>query len=79
LPIPLVFNISHGIESFEQSQLVLNLTWQVVSGEESKDMEFQNQREIRVLEAVYPRPSAIPPKFATFLFASLTLFLSSAC
>jgi hypothetical protein len=41
-------------------------------------MEFQNQREIRVLEAVYPRPSAIPPKFATFLFASLTLFLSSA-
>ncbi|KAL9358096.1 hypothetical protein Peur_051349 [Populus x canadensis] len=42
-------------------RLVLNLTWQVVSGEESKDMEFQNQREIRVLEAVYPRPSAIPP------------------
>ncbi|CAK7346245.1 unnamed protein product [Dovyalis caffra] len=42
-------------------RLILNLTWQVVSGEESKEMEVQNQREMRVLEAVYPRPSAIPP------------------
>ncbi|KAJ6412044.1 hypothetical protein OIU84_005172 [Salix udensis] len=42
-------------------RLVSNLTWLVVSGEESKEMEFQNHREMRVLEAVYPRPSAIPP------------------
>ncbi|XP_024451707.2 zinc finger CCCH domain-containing protein 6 isoform X1 [Populus trichocarpa] len=42
-------------------RLVLNLTWQLVAGEESEEMEVQNQREMRVLEAVYPRPSAIPP------------------
>ncbi|XP_043714997.1 zinc finger CCCH domain-containing protein 6-like [Telopea speciosissima] len=36
-------------------------SWQVVAGEESKEAEVQNQREMRVLEAVYPRPSAIPP------------------
>ncbi|KAI3989092.1 hypothetical protein MKX01_033128 [Papaver californicum] len=35
--------------------------WQVVAGQESKEGEIQNQREMRVLEAVYPRPSAIPP------------------
>ncbi|XP_057974559.1 zinc finger CCCH domain-containing protein 6 [Malania oleifera] len=40
---------------------VLNFTWQVVAGEESKEVEVQNKREMRVLEAVYPRPSAIPP------------------
>ncbi|KAE8714423.1 Mitochondrial [Hibiscus syriacus] len=38
----------------------LDLNWQVVAGEESKEVEIQNQREVRVLEAVYPRPSAIP-------------------
>ncbi|XAR64175.1 hypothetical protein NMG60_11024420 [Bertholletia excelsa] len=41
-------------------KFVLDLTWQVVAGEESKEVETQNQREMRVLEAVYPRPSAIP-------------------
>ncbi|KAI9200178.1 hypothetical protein LWI28_003763 [Acer negundo] len=39
----------------------LDSTWQVVAGDESKEAEIQNQREMRVLEAVYPRPSAIPP------------------
>ncbi|KAF5178315.1 zinc finger CCCH domain-containing protein 6-like [Thalictrum thalictroides] len=39
----------------------LNPHWRVVSGEESKDVEVQKQREMRVLEAYYPRPSAIPP------------------
>lgn len=39
----------------------LDITWQVVAGEESKEVEIENQRERRVLEAVYPRPSAIPP------------------
>ncbi|CAN1824377.1 Zinc finger CCCH domain-containing protein 6 [Linum perenne] len=38
----------------------IDLQWLVVSGEESQDVEPQNQREMRVLEAVYPRPSAIP-------------------
>lgn len=42
-------------------RIVLNLDWQVVAGEESKEVETQSQRELRVLEAVYPRASAIPP------------------
>jgi hypothetical protein len=45
---------------------VLDFTWQVVAGEESKESEVENQREMRVLEAVYPRPSAIPPKYDTY-------------
>lgn len=43
-------------------QFVVNSEWQVVAGEESKETEAQNQREMRVLEAIYPRLSAIPPK-----------------
>ncbi|KAK6939371.1 hypothetical protein RJ641_028902, partial [Dillenia turbinata] len=43
------------------SRFVLDVTWQVVAGEESKEIEAQNQRKMRVLEAIYPRPSAIPP------------------
>ncbi|XP_015884827.1 zinc finger CCCH domain-containing protein 6 [Ziziphus jujuba] len=43
------------------SRIVLNIAWQVVAGEDSKEVETQKQREMRVLEAVYPRPSAIPP------------------
>ncbi|KAG6406759.1 hypothetical protein SASPL_134368 [Salvia splendens] len=39
----------------------VNREWKVVSGEESTEIEFQNQRERRVLEATYPRPSAVPP------------------
>lgn len=42
-------------------RFVLNITWRAVAGEESKEVEVQNQREMRVLEAVYPRPSSIPP------------------
>ncbi|EXC04196.1 Zinc finger CCCH domain-containing protein 6 [Morus notabilis] len=42
-------------------RFVLDLTWQVVAGDESEEAGIQNQREMRVLEAVYPRPSAIPP------------------
>lgn len=42
-------------------RLMLNPDWQVVAGEESKEAELQIQRELRVLEAVYPRLSAIPP------------------
>eukprot|EP00249_Psilotum_nudum_P022489 c28535_g1_i2 orf=1061-2644(+) len=43
------------------SKFVLNLSWQVVAGEESTEVAKQEQREVRVLEAVYPRASAIPP------------------
>lgn len=42
---------------------MLDLSWQVVAGEESVEVEHDNQREMRVLEAVYPRASAIPLKF----------------
>ncbi|XP_059437889.1 zinc finger CCCH domain-containing protein 6-like [Corylus avellana] len=41
--------------------------WQVVAGEESTEVEAQNLRETRVLEAVYPRSSAIPPSPSVFL------------
>ncbi|XP_022757829.1 zinc finger CCCH domain-containing protein 6-like isoform X1 [Durio zibethinus] len=41
-------------------RFVLDLNWQVIAGEESKEVEIQNQREVGLLEAVYPRPSAIP-------------------
>ncbi|GMI76956.1 hypothetical protein like AT1G19860 [Hibiscus trionum] len=39
----------------------LNFNWHVVAGEESKEAEAQKLREKRVLEAVYPRLSVIPP------------------
>ncbi|XP_022852989.1 zinc finger CCCH domain-containing protein 6-like [Olea europaea var. sylvestris] len=42
-------------------QFVLDGAWQVVAGEESKELEAQTQREMRVIEAVYPHPSPIPP------------------
>nr|AFK34225.1 unknown [Medicago truncatula] len=42
-------------------KIVLDLTWQVVAGEESKEIFDQHQREMRVLEAIYPRISSIPP------------------
>lgn len=40
---------------------VLDIQWRVAAGEESNDMEVQKQREMRVLEAIYPRESSIPP------------------
>lgn len=47
------------------SRFVLDPNWQVAAGEESKEVDFESQREMRVLEAVYPRPSAIPPNPAS--------------
>eukprot|EP00250_Pteridium_aquilinum_P008467 c17971_g1_i1 orf=781-2496(-) len=35
-------------------------SWRVAVGDESSEVNLQRQREVRVLEAVYPRPSAIP-------------------
>uniref|UniRef100_A0A803MUZ5 C3H1-type domain-containing protein n=1 Tax=Chenopodium quinoa TaxID=63459 RepID=A0A803MUZ5_CHEQI len=46
-------------------KFTLGVEWQVVSGEESKEVEIQSQRELRVLEAYYPRQSAIPPNPAS--------------
>lgn len=43
------------------TRIVMNANWHVVAGEESKEAGAQNRRELRVLEAVYPRLSAIPP------------------
>lgn len=42
-------------------RILLDADWRVVAGDESKEVEAQNQREIRVLEAFYPCASAIPP------------------
>ncbi|PIN04323.1 hypothetical protein CDL12_23146 [Handroanthus impetiginosus] len=42
-------------------RLEVNNKWQVVAGEESNELEAENQREMRVFEAIYPRPSAVPP------------------
>jgi len=41
---------------------VFSPNWLVAAGQESREKEVQKLREIRVLEAVYPRPSAIPPR-----------------
>lgn len=56
---------------------MLNLTWQVVAGEESKEIEDQHQREMRVLEAYYPRISSIPPKSESSLALFIIIFLVS--
>jgi len=40
----------------------VNYNWHVTDGEESQESEAQKLREMRVLEAVYPRPSSVPPR-----------------
>eukprot|EP01018_Ginkgo_biloba_P024008 Gb_26085 [translate_table: standard] len=42
-------------------RFVINPEWQVVAGDESHEIKVQCEREVRIFEAVYPRPSAIPP------------------
>uniref|UniRef100_A0A7N1A9R0 C3H1-type domain-containing protein n=1 Tax=Kalanchoe fedtschenkoi TaxID=63787 RepID=A0A7N1A9R0_KALFE len=42
-------------------KLIVDLTWHVAAGEESQEVEAENHRGLRVLEAIYPRPSSIPP------------------
>ncbi|KAJ6678748.1 ZINC FINGER CCCH DOMAIN-CONTAINING PROTEIN 45-RELATED [Salix viminalis] len=46
---------------------VVNYDWRVTVGEESQESEAQKLREMRVLEAVYPRPSSVPPSPAVSL------------
>ncbi|KAL9673649.1 hypothetical protein QQ045_029910 [Rhodiola kirilowii] len=42
-------------------KLTMDLAWHVAAGEESQEVEAENHRGLRVLEAIYPRPSSIPP------------------
>ena len=69
---------------------MLDEEWRVVAGEESKEVEAQNQRELRVLEAFYPGASAIPPKsrsyplhntyiytYPFYIFSDFGLFLNT--
>lgn len=42
-------------------RFVMNPSWQVVAGDESLEVKVQCEREVRNLEAIYPRPSSIPP------------------
>ncbi|XP_022950889.1 zinc finger CCCH domain-containing protein 6-like [Cucurbita moschata] len=41
-------------------KFVMDSNWCVAAGEESREVESQKLREMRLLEAVYPRSSAIP-------------------
>ena len=43
-------------------QILYNPDWLVVAGEESEEVALQNERMFGALEAIYPRPSNIPPK-----------------
>ncbi|KAK8685772.1 hypothetical protein V6N13_124806 [Hibiscus sabdariffa] len=49
------------IEWKSPRKFAVNFNWHVVAGEESIEVEAQKLREKRVLEAVYPRLTAIPP------------------
>ncbi|CAL0327000.1 unnamed protein product [Lupinus luteus] len=49
------------IQWISPPKIVLDHTWLVVAGEESKEVGDQHKRDMRVLEAIYPRPSSIPP------------------
>lgn len=45
-------------------QLDLKFNCHVAAGEESEEVKFQKDRETTVREAVYPRVSAIPPRYS---------------
>ncbi|XP_050227831.1 zinc finger CCCH domain-containing protein 6 isoform X2 [Mercurialis annua] len=42
-------------------KVILSQNWHVAAGEESSEAEAQKVREMRVLEAVFPRRASIPP------------------
>ncbi|PWZ37937.1 hypothetical protein Zm00014a_043792 [Zea mays] len=42
-------------------QILYNPDWCVAAGEESEEVALQNERMFGALEAIYPRPSNIPP------------------
>lgn len=43
------------------AKFFLDAEWLVVSGDESKEVEAENKRQLGTLEAIYPRTSSIPP------------------
>ncbi|KAI9079900.1 hypothetical protein K1719_038146 [Acacia pycnantha] len=47
----------------DEWQIALSQNWLVAAGEESREKVDQKLREMKMLEAVYPRPSAIPPRY----------------
>ncbi|KAI9109664.1 hypothetical protein K1719_019294 [Acacia pycnantha] len=51
----------HQIKWKAPPLFALSQNWLVVAGEESREKVDQKLREMKVLEAIYPRPSAIPP------------------
>ncbi|MED6130305.1 hypothetical protein PIB30_000204 [Stylosanthes scabra] len=63
----LLFHMSKG-NQFQAEEIQAELefasrdNWQVAAGEESKEKMDQKLREMEVLEAVYPRISAISPR-----------------
>ncbi|KAB5556807.1 hypothetical protein DKX38_007716 [Salix brachista] len=42
-------------------KFAMSSNWHVTAGEESQESQAQKLREMRALEAVYPRPSSVPP------------------
>ena len=53
-------------------QFIYDPSWQVASGDESSEGASQAQRDVRVLEAFYPRPTTIPARlFLTLHFMLL--------
>lgn len=62
-----VFHVTSFLFNLSFSQIEVNPTWRVAVGEESTEVEDQPQREMRVLEAIYPRISSIPQKFVSSL------------
>ena len=55
-------------------QFIYDPSWQVSIGDESTEASLQTQREVRVLEAIYPRLTAIPAR----LFLDV-LLLGNVC
>ncbi|KAG6498885.1 zinc finger CCCH domain-containing protein 30-like [Zingiber officinale] len=42
-------------------RILLSPKWLVAAGAESEEIAIQNQRQMRVLEAIYPRSTSVPP------------------
>ncbi|KAG6536198.1 zinc finger CCCH domain-containing protein 30-like [Zingiber officinale] len=42
-------------------RILLSTKWLVAAGAESEEATVQNQRQVRVLESIYPRSTSIPP------------------
>lgn len=52
--------MSVGMPWFRPQKFVQECDWLVADGDESKEIGLQEQRELRVLEAFYPRLTSIP-------------------